>query len=195
MIFTMGNTLELDLANALSRDIVHRHDLKVHDQRKPDHYRGPQLMPLSLGASLPGIDETYTAHFNSVAVDQALLDEAWNGRLRRYMRTIVKVDFEECDMRAYIMRPGDHFRMHMDDYLSPVSFVLYLTSRWVWDWGGLFIGVEDFDQARVVMPRFNQLLVMDSRKRPVPHCVTKVEPWALLPRLTISGFPKKGTPC
>lgn len=88
------------------------------------------------------------------------------------------------DLHAYKMIDGDFFREH-DDAKNGLGFVLYLSDRWEWDWGGLLM-VEEGDKFTAYKPEFNQLVVIEPKG--TPHFVTRVAEYACLPRYAVVGF-------
>ncbi len=86
----------------------------------------------------------------------------------------------------YKMLPGDHLRLHKDDYAGHTGFVWHLSKGWKWDWGGLMVSL-DGDGARATLPEFNTLVVIDHAQG-LPHLVTQVAPWAKEPRMTVTGI-------
>lgn len=85
--------------------------------------------------------------------------------------------------------PGQFLRMHDDRHDEEnrrYAYVLNLSRDWQADWGGLLHFVEPDGTAReAFLPRFNSLSLF---KVPMPHYVGLVAPWALQPRLAITGW-------
>jgi len=152
------------------------------EQENPLHYG---MKPLS-GNALPGQDEIYQASFSrdsKIEKDEFICDVA-----KQLMRTANWLGFpcrNVSSIRAYRLDAGNFFRMHSDNEIANVSFVYYLSENWRWDWGGLLLAVEDV--AKVYLPKFNSMVVMDA-KSAVPHTVTQVAPWAKEPRYMLAGF-------
>jgi SM-20-related protein len=86
-------------------------------------------------------------------------------------------------------RPGMFLKRHND--LEPAegrryAYVINLGEAWAADWGGLLQFLDD--DGNVVdsfVPRPNSLSLF---KVPAWHCVSLVAPWALQPRLAITGW-------
>ena len=84
------------------------------------------------------------------------------------------------------MLPGDHLRLHTDDYAGHTGYVWHLSKGWKWDWGGLMIAVEG-EKGTATLPVFNTLVLIDHGAA-IPHCVTQVAPWAKEPRYVLTGI-------
>lgn len=85
--------------------------------------------------------------------------------------------------------PGQFLRMHDDQHREEgrrYAYVLNLSRTWQADWGGL-LHFADADGAPVdtFLPRWNSLSLF---KVPANHFVGLVAPWALEPRLAITGW-------
>ncbi|WP_374472774.1 2OG-Fe(II) oxygenase family protein [Arenimonas sp.] len=85
--------------------------------------------------------------------------------------------------------PGQFLRVHDDghhDEARRYAYVLNLSRRWEVDWGGLLHFVdEDGGHLDAFLPRFNSLSLF---KVPAKHFVGAVAPFALEPRLAITGW-------
>lgn len=85
--------------------------------------------------------------------------------------------------------PGQFLRMHDDRHEEEArryAYVLNLSRDWQPDWGGLLHFVDDDGGAReAFVPKFNSLSLF---KVPAKHYVGLVAPWALQPRLSITGW-------
>lgn len=94
--------------------------------------------------------------------------------------------------------PGQFLRQHDDKHDAEnrrYAYVLNLSRDWQADWGGLLHFVDPDGAAReAFLPRFNSLSLF---KVPHPHFVGIVAPWAMQPRLAITGWwhatPKSGS--
>jgi Rps23 Pro-64 3,4-dihydroxylase Tpa1-like proline 4-hydroxylase len=91
----------------------------------------------------------------------------------------------DLDLRIHKMVSGDYLRAHVDGKLGSYGFTVTLSRDWKLDWGGLLIALHD--EPVVLCPKFNQLVVLDSK---TPHFVTEVSKHALEERLTMVGFAK-----
>ena len=85
--------------------------------------------------------------------------------------------------------PGQFLRTHDDRHEEEgrrYAYVLNLSRQWEADWGGLLHFVDDDGAARdAFVPRWNSLSLF---KVPARHYVGVVAPWALEPRLAITGW-------
>lgn len=93
------------------------------------------------------------------------------------------------DAQATRYRPGQFLRAHNDrkeDEGRRYAYVINLSRDWEVDWGGLLNFIDP--EGRVLdafAPRWNSLSLF---KVPITHCVQQVSPWALNPRLAITGW-------
>lgn len=98
-------------------------------------------------------------------------------------------DVDGITAQASQFRPGHYLTRHVDDVgreRRKFAFVLGLTKQWHPDWGGLlqfFSKQGDASHART--PGFNTLDLFDISE---VHSVTFVAPYALAPRLAVSGW-------
>jgi SM-20-related protein len=112
------------------------------------------------------------------------------------IRTITdSSSFDGVFAQATDYRPGHYLTRHLDDPKGEhrkFAFVLGLTRKWDPDWGGLlqFFGSDGLPRTSC-SPGFNTLDLFDVRH---VHSVTLVTPWALNPRLAVSGWFVKGDP-
>lgn len=95
--------------------------------------------------------------------------------------------------QATRFRPGMFLKAH-NDYDAEegrvVAYVLNLSRDWQADWGGLLQFLdEDGVVVDTMLPRYNSLSLF---RVPVQHCVSMVSPWALSPRLAITGWWETG---
>lgn len=103
--------------------------------------------------------------------------------------------FDAAFAQATDYRPGHYLTRHLDDPKGEhrkFAFVWGFTRRWDPDWGGLLQFFDD--QARPgqsFSPEFNTLDLFDVRHI---HSVTLVAPYALNPRLAVSGWYVSGDP-
>lgn len=132
---------------------------------------------------LPEPGETYTAEF-SRSVDLENSTAVWRFVNDWIVPKLKDYQIKRIDLKAYRLDEGGHFRTHLDDTISKVSFVYYLSKNWKWDWGGLLLAVDD--AAKVVLPKYNSMVVMSG----IPHLVTRVEAHAKEPRYMLAGFCK-----
>lgn len=158
------------VSNALSDpDGLRRYFERLEYQQKK------QRRPINkeYGADLPGVGEDYSASFGRAY--NAQLDSVERD-LRKYFPT------GSLDLRAHVMRPGDHFRCHTDEQVGVRGFTITLSKGWKWDWGGLLVVMEG--DPKPYLPRFNELVVIEGQA----HFVTPVCSWAREPRYTLVGF-------
>ena len=139
---------------------------------------------------LPAKDEIYTAEFerSNFLERSELIANTFKERLLPKLQSYSSRELTKFDLRAYRMNPGGHFRLHLDDYTAEVGFIWYLSKHWRLDWGGLLLTLNRSGNARVFLPVFNQLIVLEHSAKHIPHCVTSVEPHAKEARMMLVGF-------
>uniref|UniRef100_A0A486XT19 Fe2OG dioxygenase domain-containing protein n=1 Tax=Rheinheimera sp. BAL341 TaxID=1708203 RepID=A0A486XT19_9GAMM len=85
--------------------------------------------------------------------------------------------------------PGSYLTRHRDVVAAEgrrLAYVMSFTESWHPDWGGLLQFYEDNGTPRDAWaPRFNSMVLFDVRH---VHAVTYVAPYALKPRLSITGW-------
>ena len=157
--------------------------------RQTRHGHFGRMFPDSL-APIPAEDEVYTAEFerSSYLEKSELIRNIFKEHLLPKVQTYSPKELKEFDLRAYRMNPGGHFRLHLDDYTAEVGFIWYLSKYWRLDWGGLLLTLNVNGNARVFLPEFNQLIVLEHSAKRIPHCVTSVEPHAKEARMMLVGF-------
>jgi hypothetical protein len=103
--------------------------------------------------------------------------------------------FDNVFAQATDYRPGHYLTRHLDDPKGEhrkFAFVWGFTRIWDPDWGGLLQFFDNEGQPTTSLsPGFNTLDLFDVRH---VHSVTLVTPWALNPRLAVSGWFVKGDP-
>ena len=103
--------------------------------------------------------------------------------------------FDNVFAQATDYRPGHYLTRHLDDpkgELRKFAFVWGFTRTWDPDWGGLLqFYNDDAEPTYAYSPGFNTLDLFDVRH---VHAVTLVAPFALHPRLAVSGWFVKGDP-
>jgi Rps23 Pro-64 3,4-dihydroxylase Tpa1-like proline 4-hydroxylase len=141
-------------------------------------------------APIPDHEEVYTAEFyrSSYLEKTSLISEIFQDYILPKVQKFSTYKLSEFDLRAYKMGEGGHFRIHLDDYTSKVGFIWYLSKEWKWDWGGLLLAIDKSKQARVFLPEWNQLIILEHASKEVPHCVTRIEPHAREARMMLVGF-------
>lgn len=171
-----------EVARLLAAALAGAH-YKRREQRVAGNYAGPQRLE---GEGLPTPAETYSASFErSMALERdAEFVRVGERYLRPHLERIAGAKLGLLGMRAHRMGCGDHFRTHVDDMLGAVGYTVCLSRAWRWDWGGLLVVPAE---GRAYLPRFNELVVLDSTRRPA-HLVTGIAPHALEARLMIVGF-------
>lgn len=91
--------------------------------------------------------------------------------------------------QASQFRPGHYLTRHTDDISREgrkFAFVLGLTEQWHPDWGGLLqFFQKEGDASHARTPGFNTLDLFDVSE---VHSVTHIAPYALAPRLAVSGW-------
>jgi Rps23 Pro-64 3,4-dihydroxylase Tpa1-like proline 4-hydroxylase len=103
--------------------------------------------------------------------------------------------FDNVFAQATDYRPGHYLTRHLDDPKGEhrkFAFVWGFTRRWDPDWGGLLQFVDNAGRpGESFSPGYNTLDLFDVRH---VQSVTLVAPWALNPRLAVSGWFVKGDP-
>lgn len=98
-------------------------------------------------------------------------------------------DLKSADAQYTRYSPGQFLTRHRDAHDAEqrrLAYVLTLSKNWHPDWGGLLQFFEDDGTARDAwVPRFNSLSLFDIRH---VHSVTYVTPFALEPRLSLTGW-------
>ncbi|HEY7799563.1 MAG TPA: 2OG-Fe(II) oxygenase family protein [Hyphomonadaceae bacterium] len=112
------------------------------------------------------------------------------------VRTITGAStFDNVFAQATDYRPGHYLTRHLDDPKGEhrkFAFVWGFTRVWDPDWGGLLQFFDDNGQpTQSYSPGFNTLDLFDVSH---VHSVTLVAPYALNPRLAVSGWFVKGDP-
>lgn len=144
----------------------------------------------------PSIDEDYLAHFWSsfdVADNPKVI-----GMYDKYIKPLFEKISNERNLKVrhqatkYKKNNKDFTRIHYDDYMGSIGYILYLTELdWKYDWGGqLQIGFND--EIRTILPESNRLVLLNHSIK-MPHWVTPVNEWAKEDRNNISGFCIKST--
>lgn len=141
-------------------------------------------------ALLPDGDEVYSSKFwrsryleGSDPIRTVVDDE-----ILPIVEALTGYSIKSKDLRAYKMSKGGHFRIHQDAYAGKVGFIWYLSKGWKIDWGGLLITQGEDGPPTVVIPRWNQLVIMDHKYGRVPHTVTHVTEFAKEARMMLVGF-------
>ena len=121
---------------------------------------------------LPAKDEIYTAEFerSDFLERSELVANTFKEFILPTVQKYSPREITKFDLRAYRMNPGGHFRLHLDDYTAGVGFIWYLSKYWKLDWGGLLLTLNRSGNARVFLPEFNQLIVLEhSAKEPLKN--------------------------
>jgi len=141
-------------------------------------------------ATLPSHNEIYTAEFyrSSYLEKTDLIREVFRNSILPKVQEFSNYELNKYDLRAYKMSHNCHFRIHLDDYTAEVGFIWYLSKEWKWDWGGLLLAIDQNKQAKVFIPEWNQLIILDHASKQVPHCVTTVGPFTREPLMMLVGF-------
>jgi SM-20-related protein len=98
-------------------------------------------------------------------------------------------DIARASLQITRFTPGDFLTRHRDTVVGEnrrLAYVINLAGRWHPDWGGLLQFYRDNGAPRDAWsPEFNSFGLFDVRH---VHAVTMVTPFAMTPRLTISGW-------
>ena len=80
----------------------------------------------------------------------------------------------------------DFSRVHYDDYMGSIGYILYLTKHnWKYDWGGQLQILKD--DVKTILPHPNRLVIINHSLKN-PHWVTPTNKWSKEDRRTITGF-------
>lgn len=100
-----------------------------------------------------------------------------------------KSDITSSNAKASRYLPGNYLTRHNDLHKVEnrrLAYVLGFTPSWHPDWGGLLQFYEKNGTPRDAwVPSFNSMMIFDVNHI---HAVTYVAPFAVAPRLTITGF-------
>ncbi len=98
-------------------------------------------------------------------------------------------DLKSADAHFTRFTPGQFLTRHRDENTNEqrrLAYVLSLSKNWHPDWGGLLQFFEDDGTPRNAwVPQFNTLSLFDIRH---VHSVTFIAPFALEPRLSVTGW-------
>jgi SM-20-related protein len=134
-----------------------------------------------------GAPDTALGRFHSQLRSERMLDAV--------RRITGASTFDNVFAQATDYRPGHYLTRHLDDpkgELRKFAFVWGFTRTWDPDWGGLLqFYNDDAEPTYAYSPGFNTLDLFDVRH---VHAVTLVAPFALHPRLAVSGWFVKGDP-
>ena len=105
-----------------------------------------------------------------------------------YIQTLGDIDDRLSLLKhfASIYDSGDFLSQHPDPGYD-VAFILNLTKDWKYEYGGCLTVLED-DKPRVVLPKFNSLVLLFLGDEGIEHYVSEVSRLAPHPRIAISGW-------
>ena len=138
----------------------------------------------------PSIDEDYMANFwssfevanNSVTI--SIYDMYIKPLLERLSNQ--KNQMVRHQATKYKRNGKDFTRVHYDDYMGSIGYILYLTKHnWKYDWGGQLQILKD--DVKTILPHPNRLVIINHSLKN-PHWVTPTNKWSKEDRRTITGF-------
>ena len=182
----VSNSVDIEQAEKARKAFLEA-DYDLIKQVRRGHFQ--RMFPNEV-APVPSHEETYTAEFHrsSYLEKTDLIGEIFRNYILPKVQKFSAHELSKFDLRAYKLTEGGHFRIHLDDYTAEVGFIWYLSKEWKWDWGGLLLAIDQNKQAKVFLPEWNQLIILEHASKQVPHCVTTVEPYAREPRMMLVGF-------
>jgi len=182
----VSNAVDIEQAEKARKAFLEA-DYDLIKQVRRGHFQ--RMFPNEV-ASVPSYEEIYTAEFyrSSYLEKTDLIGEIFRNFILPKVQKFSTRELSKFDLRAYKMTEGGHFRIHLDDYTAEVGFIWYLSKEWRWDWGGLLLAIDQNKQAKVFLPEWNQLIILEHASKQVPHCVTTVEPYAREARMMLVGF-------
>ena len=137
--------------------------------------------------NFPRGDEEYLAKFWRSNKLELEIDDIFNKYFLPTLRKISQTELSEYDIRCNKLESGDHYRTHIDDYAGDVGCIYYVNKKWVWDWGGiLHMGIGD--ELKSIIPKYNRLVIQNTKKFRIPHFVSPVTKWAHQPRFSLISF-------
>ncbi len=183
----VSDAVPIDLAQRC-RQLYLNAPFERQDQVRPEHY---SHVFATEDQRLPREDEPYLAKFyRSIDAEKSdIIHELVDGHLKTLVEQISGIVCDKgFDGRAIKLERGDYIRFHVDNYHAAVGFIFYMSERWEWDWGGILqVAADPSSDVSGLMPRFNQLVVIDHGRR-MPHAISTVAEYAMEPRLALAGF-------
>ena len=163
------NALPVDLAEKMREEFIAA-EFEQHYKSRPDYYKDKK--------------EIYSCRYkrSEILETSETFHKCGNALLKILHR--LKLLKDSAAVYAYKMEKGDYFRDH-HHVTQGVSFILYLSKEWRWDWGGLLI-VKEGGARTPVKPEFNNLVIVDDLD--ALHFVSAVAEYAREPRYTMIGF-------
>ena len=139
----------------------------------------------------PSIDEDYLAHFWSsfdVADNPKVI-----GMYDKYIKPLFEKISNERNLKVrhqatkYKKNNKDFTRIHYDDYMGSIGYILYLTELdWKYDWGGHLQIIKE-DKILSLLPSSNRLVLINHSLKN-PHWVVPTNVWSKEDRNTLNGF-------
>ena len=162
-------------------------DYDLIKQLRRGHF---QRMFPSGESHLPDHEEIYSSEFyrSGYLEKTPLISKIFQDSILPILKKFSSRELSKFDLRVYKMSEGGHFRLHLDDYTAEVGFIWYLSKEWKWDWGGLLLTIDQQKNARVFLPEWNQLIILEHAAKKIPHCITRVEPHAKEAMMMLVGF-------
>lgn len=167
------------------------HTTQVHDEAygKGEYGKHYYLPTTSDNSHFPREDEEYIAKFWRSNKLELEVNDIFNEYFFPKIKEVSQVELLEYDIRCNKLESGDHYRSHMDNYAGSVGCVYYINKKWCWDWGGiLHIGIGD--ELKSIFPKYNRLVVQDTKNFRYPHFITPVNEWAQQSRFSLISFNK-----
>lgn len=182
----LDDVLPVEAANAICAEFSTATWDQRHDQVRPDHFKH---VFATESAYLPGADEAYLARFDRSTELEASpsIRAAIDAHIVPVLTAYLDDDIDKVEIRCIAMGAGDFMRCHIDEYMGKIGFIYYSNTYWGMDWGGL-LAVAGEEDVRVIVPRFNRMVVVSHKEKRIPHFVTQVADYAFEKRFVIAAF-------
>lgn len=202
IFFESINLVPQELAESVRSVLINRPAYRRADQLQENFYKESQetLLKNKDNSWFPNDDESYTAKFDSHddLLDGELVQTAVHNHILPKLKNLTGIIGEITPygpkiitLSAAVLHPGDHYRLHKDDFHCDYGFIWYLSKNWKWDWGGLLINVKEDGTACVTRPIFNKVIFLKHHEEFNNwHCITTVESYSKEPRIALLGFIK-----
>lgn len=187
----IDNVLPLEEAYKIYDLFEKEQEWTLMDQVRENHYEHVFNSPNPL---LPGKDETYLAKFSRsyILSSNSYIKEIYDKYFFSLVKEIAPFEIKGFESFCHKQDVGDYFRVHMDGYASSINVIYYVNKTWKWDWGGILniFSNKESEKINSIFPRFNRLVLLNSKVFRAPHSVSTVEPFSKNPRYSIVSFNK-----